>query len=75
MPQFIEVSHVSNSGSSVRITPPKKIEEKLGVKEEDILGFYEEDGKIFVKKMERKGNRLEIYGIPLENGSMFQPAQ
>ena len=52
MPQLIEVSHVSRRGSSLRITIPKKVQEKLGVKEEDILGFYEEDGKVVLRKME-----------------------
>lgn len=52
MPQLIEVSHASKRDSSLRITIPKKVQEKLGVKEEDIIGFYEEDGRIFLKKME-----------------------
>jgi hypothetical protein len=44
MPQLIEVSHTSKRGSSLRVTIPKKVQEKLGIKEEDIVGFYEEDG-------------------------------
>jgi AbrB family looped-hinge helix DNA binding protein len=52
MPQLVDVSHVSRRGSSLRITFPKKVQEKLGIKEEDILGYYEEDGKIVLKKME-----------------------
>lgn len=51
MPQLVEVSHVSRRGSSIRITLPKKIQEKLGVKEGDILGFYEEEGSVFLRKM------------------------
>ena len=31
---------------------PKKVQTKLAVNEEDIMGFYEEDGKIVLKKME-----------------------
>ena len=27
-------------------------QEKLGIKEEDLVGFYEEDSKIIIKKME-----------------------
>ena len=34
------------------MTVPKKVQVKLGVKEEDIVGFYEEDGKIVLKKMD-----------------------
>lgn len=52
MPQLIEISHVSRRGSSLRITVPKRVQVKLGVKEEDILGFYEEDGEIMIKKLE-----------------------
>lgn len=52
MPQLIDVSHVSKRGSSLRITIPKKVQTILGIKEEDILGYYEEDGKVFLKKME-----------------------
>ena len=44
MSQLIDVSHTSKRGSSLRITIPKKVQEKLDVKEEDIVGFYEEDG-------------------------------
>ena len=51
MQQLVDVSHVSKRGTSLRITLPKKVQTLLGVKEEDILGFYEEDGKIVLKKM------------------------
>jgi AbrB family looped-hinge helix DNA binding protein len=43
---------VSRRGSSLRITLPKTIREKLGLNEGDILGFYEEDGKIILKKVD-----------------------
>ena len=52
MQQLVDVSHVSKRGSSLRMTLPKKVQEKMGVKEEDILGYYEENGKIVLKKME-----------------------
>ena len=52
MQQLVEVSHLSKRGSSLRMTLPKKVQIKLGVKEEDIVGFYEEDGKIVLKKMD-----------------------
>ena len=52
MQQLVDVSHLSKRGSSLRMTLPKKVQAKLGVKEEDILGFYEEDGKIVLRKME-----------------------
>ena len=52
MQQLVDVSHVSKRGSSLRMTVPKKIQSILGVKEEDIVGFYEEDGKVVLRKME-----------------------
>ena len=52
MQQLIDVSHLSKRGSSLRMTVPKKVQAILGVKDEDIVGFYEEDGRIFLKKME-----------------------
>ena len=52
MQQLIDVSHLSKRGSSLRMTVPKKVQAILGVKDEDIVGFYEEDGKIVLKKME-----------------------
>ena len=52
MQQLADVTHLSRRGSSLRMTLPKKVQTILGVKEEDILGFYEEDGKIVLKKME-----------------------
>ena len=51
MQQLVDVSHISKRGSSLRITIPKKIQAILGVKEEGILGFYVEDGKVVLKKM------------------------
>ena len=50
MQLLVDVSHLSKRGSSLRMTLPKKVQIKLGVKEEDIVGFYEEDGKIVLKK-------------------------
>lgn len=53
MPQLLDVSHVLKRGSSLRINIPKDIQEKLGLKEEDIIWFYEEDGKIVLRKMKQ----------------------
>ena len=51
MPQLLEVSHVSKKGASMRITVPKKAAEALDLREGEIVGFYEDDGKIVLKKM------------------------
>lgn len=51
MPQLLDVSHVSKRGSSLGITLPKTIREKIGLKEGDVVGFYEDNGNIIIKKM------------------------
>lgn len=51
MQQLVDVTHLSKRGSSLRLTLPKKVQAILSAKEEDIVGFYEEDGKIVLKKM------------------------
>lgn len=51
VPQLLEVSHVSKRGASLRITIPKKAAEALDLREEEIVGFYEDSGNIILKKM------------------------
>ena len=51
MPQLLEVSHVSRKGVSLRITVPKKAAEAMGLREGDIVGFYEDSGNIILRKM------------------------
>ena len=51
MPQLLEVLHVSKREASLRITLPKKAAEILNVKSGDIVGFYEENGNIVLRKM------------------------
>ena len=52
MQQLVDVSHLSKRGSSLRMTLPIRVQAILEVREEEIVGFYEEDGKIILKKME-----------------------
>ena len=52
MPQLLQVSHVSKGETSFRITLPKKAAEALKANAGDIIGFYQEDGRVFVKKMD-----------------------
>ena len=51
MPQLLEVSHVSKRGAFLRITIPKKAGEVMGLRGGDIVGFYEDNGNIVLKKM------------------------
>lgn len=52
MPQLIEVTHVSKRGASLRVSLPKKAAESLNAKAGDIIGFYLEDGRVFLKKIQ-----------------------
>lgn len=49
---LIDVSHASKKGSSIRITLPKKVLEILGASQYAIIGFFAEDGRIFLKKLD-----------------------
>jgi antitoxin component of MazEF toxin-antitoxin module len=50
--KLIAVSKTSSRGSSLRITLPKEIAEKLNVSESEHIGFYEVHGEIVVRKIE-----------------------
>lgn len=43
---------VSKIATSLRITEPKNVLEMLGIKESEIVGFYEENGTITIRKIE-----------------------
>lgn len=49
--KLIDVSHVSKRGSSLRITLPMKVVKALNIEPEQIIGFYENDGKIIIDKV------------------------
>ena len=51
MPQLLEVSHISKRESSLRISLPRKAAEILKVKSGDIVGFYDDNGNIVLRKM------------------------
>ncbi len=51
-PKLIAVTKLSTRGTSIRMTLPKEIAEKLSINEGDHIGFYEENGKVFVRKIE-----------------------
>ncbi len=50
--KLIAVTRTSSRGSSLRITLPKEIAEKLNVSESEHIGFYEVKGEIVVRKIE-----------------------
>ena len=49
--KLIAVAKTSSKGSSLRITIPKEIAEKLNVSESEHIGFYENNGEIVVRKI------------------------
>jgi AbrB family looped-hinge helix DNA binding protein len=49
--KLIAVAKTSSKGSSVRITIPKEVAEKLNISESEHIGFYETNGKILVRKI------------------------
>ncbi len=50
--KLIAVSRTSPRGSSLRVTLPKEVAEKLNVSGSDHIGFYEVKGEIVVSKIE-----------------------
>ncbi len=50
--KLIAITITSSKGSSLRITLPKEIAEKLNVSESGHIGFYEVNGGIVVRKIE-----------------------
>lgn len=49
--KLIAVTKLSTKGTSIRMTLPKEIAEKLEIGEGNHLGFYEHDGKIWLRKV------------------------
>ena len=46
----IAAARISGRGTSMRITLPKEVAAKLEVRDRSYVGFFELDGKIFIKK-------------------------
>ncbi|MCW6170843.1 MAG: AbrB/MazE/SpoVT family DNA-binding domain-containing protein [Thermoplasmatales archaeon] len=49
--EIIDISRTSKSGESLRITLPKRIAEKLSIKEGEFVGFYVEGDKVIVERI------------------------
>jgi antitoxin component of MazEF toxin-antitoxin module len=50
--KLIDITRTSKRGSSLRITLPKEVSEHLSISEGEFLGFYLENGRIQIKKIE-----------------------
>lgn len=51
-PNLIAVTKLSTSGTSIRMTLPRVIAQKLDMNEGGHLGFYIENNRIFVRKVQ-----------------------
>ena len=49
---LLDVAHVSKRGSSLRITIPKSVASDLNLTPKDIIGFYECENGILIRKIE-----------------------
>ena len=52
MTKLIEVSHARKRGASVGMIIPRKVLEKLRIEDEGIVGFFESEGRIYLKRMD-----------------------
>lgn len=49
--KLIEISKTSRRGTSLRFTLTKKVAELLAVGEGEFIGFYLENGKVYIEKI------------------------
>jgi AbrB family looped-hinge helix DNA binding protein len=47
----VNLTRTSKRGASLRITLPKRIAEKLSIKEGEFLGFYVEGDRVIVERI------------------------
>ncbi len=50
--EFLYVSHVSRNDASYTITIPREVVEVMDIGSGSMLGFFEEDGRIVIRKVE-----------------------
>ena len=49
--KVLDVTHISARGSSFRITLPKKVIKRMDLKEDDIVTFIEDGGRIYIEPL------------------------
>ena len=49
--ELIEVSHVSKKGTSLRLSIPKKVAERIRVGGGNIVGFYTDGERVWLERM------------------------
>ena len=73
--KLIAVAKTSSKGSSLRITIPKEVAERLNISESEHMGFYLEGENIIVRKIEWINwtlytYKVEFNSIPIYNGRL-----
>ena len=49
--ELLEVSHISKKGTSLRLSIPKKVAERIRVSGGDIVGFYTDGERVWLERM------------------------
>lgn len=49
--RILDVVHVSSKGTSFRMTLPRKIVEMLEVRDDDLIAFCSENGRIYIRPL------------------------
>ena len=49
--KVLDVTHISARGSSFRITLPKKVIKRMDLKEDDIVTFIEDQGRVYIEAL------------------------
>jgi AbrB family looped-hinge helix DNA binding protein len=49
--ELVDITRTSKRGTSLRITLPKRIAEKLLIKEGEFVGFHMEEDKVIVERI------------------------
>lgn len=50
--ELFGVSKTSSRGTSIRITIPKEVVEELSIGDSQFIGFYRENGRFYIRKIE-----------------------
>ena len=49
--ELLEVSHISKKGTSLRLSIPKKVAERIRVGGGDIVGFYTDGERVWLERI------------------------
>ena len=58
--ELVEVSHISKKGTSLRLSIPKKVAERIRVGAGDIVGFYSDGERIWLERIKWFADSLQL---------------